>query len=291
VELYPVVDVSAKSACLAMLNHAGRYGCPDTLLSDRGSQFVNGIITELLTMLQVSHDLTIAYSKEENSIVERANKEVMRHLRAMLMERNILDEWEQYIPLVQRIINSKVHESTGVSPSKLLFGNMIDLDNQLLYEVQPSVLNNLSLSEWSQKMLLNQKKLIEIAQKTQFELDKKNLSQRPLNETVIPTNSYVLVKYPKSPSKLMMPNAGPFKVTGVTLGKASLLNLVSNKEKHVHVSRLIPYFDNQHDLPRVIANTDTNVWDVEAIVSHKGTKKSNFLFEVKWIGFDSSENS
>jgi hypothetical protein len=31
---------------------------------------------------------TIAYSKEENAIVERANKEVMRHLRALLLELN-----------------------------------------------------------------------------------------------------------------------------------------------------------------------------------------------------------
>jgi hypothetical protein len=49
--------------------------------------------------------VTIAYSKEENAIVERANKEVMRHLRAFIFDERIMSDWVKYIPLVQRIMN------------------------------------------------------------------------------------------------------------------------------------------------------------------------------------------
>jgi hypothetical protein len=41
---------------------------------------VNGIIKEFLDLLQVEHEKSLAYSKEQNAIVERANREVMRHL-------------------------------------------------------------------------------------------------------------------------------------------------------------------------------------------------------------------
>ncbi len=83
VELYPVSDTSALPCARALLSHVCRYGTPMTIRSDRGTQFVNGIIKELLSLLKVEHEVSLAYSKEHNAIVERANREVMRHLTAV----------------------------------------------------------------------------------------------------------------------------------------------------------------------------------------------------------------
>ena len=67
--------------------------------------------------------MILAHSKEENAIVERANKEVMRHLRALVYEvAKQRDEWPYLVPLAQRIVNSEVSSSTGVSPNDLKFG-------------------------------------------------------------------------------------------------------------------------------------------------------------------------
>ncbi len=77
-----------------------------TIRSDRGTQFVNGIIKELLDLLQVEHEVSLAYSKEQNAIVERANREVMRHLTAIVFDKQVNDSsWSSdFLPLVQRII-------------------------------------------------------------------------------------------------------------------------------------------------------------------------------------------
>jgi transposase InsO family protein len=89
-----------------------------TIRSDRGTQFVNGIISQLLCLLQTDHELSLAYSKEQNAIVERANKEVMRHLTAIIFDRRISEVWySEYLPLVQRIMDAKVHDTIGVSPA------------------------------------------------------------------------------------------------------------------------------------------------------------------------------
>jgi hypothetical protein len=49
----------------------------------------------------------MAYSKEHNAIVERANKEVMRHLTASISDRQISKVWSsEYLFLVQRIMNA-----------------------------------------------------------------------------------------------------------------------------------------------------------------------------------------
>jgi hypothetical protein len=63
VELYPVSDTSALPCAHALLSHVCLYGTPMTIRSDRGTQFVNGIIRELLSLLQVEHDVSLAYSK------------------------------------------------------------------------------------------------------------------------------------------------------------------------------------------------------------------------------------
>jgi hypothetical protein len=80
VELYPIEDTSATLCAKALLNHVCRYGTPMIICSDRGTQFVNAIISQLLSLLQIEHELSLAYSKEHNVIVKQANKEVMRHL-------------------------------------------------------------------------------------------------------------------------------------------------------------------------------------------------------------------
>jgi transposase InsO family protein len=128
IELYPVKDPSALAAARALLSHCGRYGFAEQLTSDQESEFVNGTIKSLLQMMGHKHSLTMAYSKEENAIVERANKEILRHLRGIIFDKNVAADWSDNLPLVQRIMNSSVHSSIGVTPASILFGNAIDLD-------------------------------------------------------------------------------------------------------------------------------------------------------------------
>jgi transposase InsO family protein len=129
--LYPIKDVSAISAAEALIQFCGRFGYAHQLVIDRGSQFINEIITELLNILQIEHNLSISYSKEENSIFERCNKEVLRHLRAILLNPKITN-WSVSLPMVQRIINASVNKSLGVSPAQLIYGNVINLNRNLL---------------------------------------------------------------------------------------------------------------------------------------------------------------
>jgi hypothetical protein len=69
VELYPVSDTSALLCARGLLSHVCRYGTPMIIRFDKETQFVNGIIKELLNLLQVEHEGSLAYSKEQNAIV------------------------------------------------------------------------------------------------------------------------------------------------------------------------------------------------------------------------------
>ena len=145
------------------------------------------------------HKISMAYSKEENAIVERSNKEVLRHLNAILFDKNIVDNWCDYLPLVQRIMNATTHSSIGVSPASLLFGNSTQLDRGIFLFNNNSVNSDNNsqskLSDWVEKMLKNQSILIKVAQQYQSEKDNQHIIQTtPEQVTIFPINSYVLVR-------------------------------------------------------------------------------------------------
>jgi transposase InsO family protein len=94
VELYHSPDATAESAAWSLLQHFGRYGATTQIQSDRGPHFVANVIKEFLKLIGAEHCLTMAYSKEEYSIVERANKEVNRHIRAYTFDTNHVKEYK-----------------------------------------------------------------------------------------------------------------------------------------------------------------------------------------------------
>jgi len=141
-----------------LLNHIATFGCPNQILSDNGSQFVNSTISELLQLLGTEHQTSIAYSHQENAIVERSHKETLRHLRTILFDRYMEDKWSTCVPLVQRILNAKEHDSTKMSPYKILFGGNINLDRNIFVpdELSSSSAHPIDLSQYMTNLLANQ---------------------------------------------------------------------------------------------------------------------------------------
>jgi len=105
-ELYPTRDATARSAAEAIVQHIGRYGVPEQVLTDNGPQYIAELMKEVFNRVNTEHLTILPYSHEENSIVERANKEVGRHLRTIIFDKQIKNEWAIALPLVQRIMNA-----------------------------------------------------------------------------------------------------------------------------------------------------------------------------------------
>jgi transposase InsO family protein len=147
-ELYPLRDLTAKNAARRIVEHIGRHGCPNLIQFDNGSQFCNQIISETIKLVGTESVKTLAYSKEENAIVERSNKEVLRHIRALVYEIGKHNDWPNFIPFVQRILNSEVSSATGVSPNALRYGDTVDLDRGIYLPLESTSESVTQYSTW-----------------------------------------------------------------------------------------------------------------------------------------------
>jgi transposase InsO family protein len=292
VELVPIPDTSALSAARGLLQHVGRFGVPSSIRSDRGSQFVNELLADLSKALITDQEFTTAYSKEENAIVERANKEVMRHLRAMILHDRVQKNWSMdQLPLVMRILNSEEKSSTGVSPAELLFGNAVHLGRELLRRphTQPNINTSDSLGTYMENMLHNQRRLIEIAQATQLKKDTHHMSGYDPDFTEFPINSYVLLDHPEGDRpKLNTKLKGPYQVVNLIGSTYTIQDLLTGKNFDTHISNLRPFnHDTSRTDPKEVAMHDQQEYVLDSVLDHRGEKsrRKTMEFLVRWEGF------
>ena len=295
VELYWCQDATASWACDCLLQHFGRFGSPSLIRSDRGSHFANDLIKDFLDRTGTPHNLTLAYSKQENALVERVNKEVNRHLRAFIFDSTDLASYRTNLPFVQRIINASVHASTGASPASLLFGNSVSLDKGILLP-SPEVTTTLtSASTKVADMIRTQESLMTQAATRLRAADDLHLATHSVPITTFAVDSFVLVQYTSTPpTRLHTKWEGPFRVVSSHLSEYTLLNLISKKTRTVHASRLKVFiFNPATQDPADTARRDYMEFFVDSILSHVGDSRrvSTLMFHVKWLNHPSTSNT
>mgnify|MGYP000847459154 CR=1 FL=1 len=312
VELYPLHSTTAKEASERLLEHVGRYGEPIQILSDGGTQFVNETVQALCAMLQIDIIKTTAYSKEENGLVERANKEVLRHLRAFIADNKVLEKWSEYLPLIQRIMNTTIHSALGVSPADIVFGNSTRLEPRLLSnervrggeenhsgQMGLSTASSPTLRAWIDNMLDVQSRLIRIAQDHQYGVQEKHVKDNMPSELRQPfkKGDLVLCAYPmtgfgrKPPNKLLTPLRGPFRVVAFDKNRNqyTLQHLNNAKTFAVDPTRVQNFqYDPAEVNPTEVALMDNQEFEVKDIHGMRGNPRDGrhtLYFLVEWTGY------
>ena len=292
---YPLRSTSAEEFIRAFLQHCGTFGRPLEILTDNGSQLKNAQVEEFVLLLHTQHLFTVAYSKQENSMVERANKEIFRYIRSMAFEENSRDCWSDYLPFAQRICNAEVVSSLGVSPAQIMFGNAVDLDRGIL---TPNVMlpehSHADMSEYVNGLVEAQRRAINVANEVQGAKDSKHMATAPKHPiTEFGVGSYVTTSYPAGlkggpPSKLMTHRKGPLLVVSKKGSFYTLMDLIEKKTITVHIDHLEEFrYDKAHVDPAFIAAKDTCEFFVESVLDHepklRPTKNRKDLeFLIKW---------
>jgi transposase InsO family protein len=305
VMLYPTVSTDAASYVKSLLHHIGLFGIPQRIRSDGGTQFTAGISQQLASFLGYTHIVILPYHPQANGIVERHNAEIMKHLRAMILEGASVKQWSIILPLVQRIINSSYHSAIDTYPARLLFGDSLPIYGPLLCTARSETLP-VPVNEYIEQLMTNLENVViksqEYLNNHLRRLDDRHDSKKSSNSHSFAVGDYVLVTYPsRPPHKLASPYRGPLKIVECVRDDIyRCLELASNQVLEFHVDRLRPFHSRATNNEAVLGNlaaADSDMFMVEAIIDHrcKTRRRTNMAkqleYRIRWTGYSPDEDT
>jgi Chromo (CHRromatin Organisation MOdifier) domain len=96
------------------------HGLPDTIISDRGPQFVSEFWKELCRILRIQVKLSTARHPQTDGQSEAANKALEIYLRGFVSHHQ--DDWVDWLPSAEFAENVNDNASTRVAPFELNYG-------------------------------------------------------------------------------------------------------------------------------------------------------------------------
>jgi len=105
------------------------HGLPESVVSDRGPQFVVELTKELNRILGIQTKLSTAFHPQTDGQTERMNQEVEQYLRFFIKHRQ--KNWPEWLAMAEFAINNKVHMATKVSLFMANYGKKVRMGGDI----------------------------------------------------------------------------------------------------------------------------------------------------------------
>jgi hypothetical protein len=126
-EAVPMTDITAeKCADSFAAEWVARFGVPDVVTTDRGTQFTSAMWGCLAAKLGFKHMLTSAYHPQANGMVERLHRQIKDALRA----RASGTAWADHLPWAMLGIRAAPKDESGISSARMVYGEELVLPGQ-----------------------------------------------------------------------------------------------------------------------------------------------------------------
>ena len=226
----PMKEITAEATAGALLNGwIQYYGVPETITTDRGSQFTSQVWKDLLYFLGTKQITTTSYHPQSNGIVEIVHRRLKDALR---MQQNP-NNWSNNLPLVLLSIRSSIKEDLNCSPAELVYGETLRLPQEFVHREQQFV----NQSEFVAKL----KEHFQHIQPIQT----RNHPENSFVDKHLRTCKRVLIRTDHTKLPLELRYSGPFEV--VTRKAKFFELLIDGKLKTVSVDRLKAFHEVEED--------------------------------------------
>jgi len=113
--------MSAEGLAKLFRDHVWKlHGLPESIISDRGIQFVVGMMKKMNNLLGIQTKLSTAYHPQTDGQTERINQELEQYLRVFIDHRQ--EQWLDWLGMVEFTYNNKIHTAIKNSPFKVNYG-------------------------------------------------------------------------------------------------------------------------------------------------------------------------
>ncbi|GFV00748.1 hypothetical protein TNCV_1385671 [Trichonephila clavipes] len=257
-EAIPVSDISSVSVTDALLNIFSRMGFPREIQCDQGTSFTSALTTEFFERFGILVRHSSMYHPQSNP-VERFHRTLKRLLRVLCLDAG--SEWDKHLPSILLALRTVSHESTGYTPSELVYGKNLRTPETLVMEhwMEPEEEGDL-VTEYMFKLINRIKRCQEVAinKMEEMQVKRKTWYDKNAVKREFKDGDLVLVSATSRTNKLAVQWIGP----GTILNKISETNyLVENPGRRetsqiYHINMLKPYYKRSEHV-NVIINDET----------------------------------
>ncbi|UYV69434.1 K02A2.6-like, partial [Cordylochernes scorpioides] len=125
-EAYAIPNQEATTVAKVLMdNLICRFGVPLELHSDQGRNFEVGMFQELCRLLGIRKTRTTPLHPQSDGMVERFNKTMEEHLSKVVEQHQ--RDWYVRLPPFLMAYRAAIHETTGQTPAKIMFGRELRL--------------------------------------------------------------------------------------------------------------------------------------------------------------------
>ena len=139
------------------------HGLPESVMSDRGLQFVAELTKELNRILRIQTKLSTTFHPQTDGQTERMKQEVEQYLRFFIEHRQ--KDWPEWLAMAEFAINNKVHTATKVSPFIANYGKEVRIGGDIQRKGKVE-----SATEFAGRMKKVQEEAEAVLRKTQEEM-------------------------------------------------------------------------------------------------------------------------
>ena len=105
------------------------HGLPESIVLDRGPQFVAELMKELNRMLGIKTKLLTAFRPQMDGQMEQMNQELEQYLRFFIEHRQ--KDWLEWLAVAEFAVNNKVYTATKVSPFIANYGKELRMGGDI----------------------------------------------------------------------------------------------------------------------------------------------------------------
>ena len=131
-EAIPLRNIKASKIVPSLVKFFTFVGLPVSIQSDQGSNFMSGLMQQVMHVLGVQQYKSSAYHPESQGAIERFHQILKNMIRAYCFEYQ--NEWDQGIHMLLFAVRETLQDSLGFSPFELVFGRIVRGPLKLLKE-------------------------------------------------------------------------------------------------------------------------------------------------------------
>jgi hypothetical protein len=267
--IYPTKNKLAETMADAIFVFMTQFGVVDMIVSDPGSDLTSGVVATLNSWFGIHHRVSLVDRHESNN-VEGANKNILRHIRALCMDLRIKSKWSRpsVINWIMFIMNKFDIDESGIDSYTLHFGS-----RDAAYFRAP--VSNLSPSELNKYVIDLDNDLNDVraaALEYQQGLVKKRLSSNGTVQNVYQPGDFILYRRDSgklNSHKLDPVYVGPYVVISQLKNDISARHIGLGVVKIFHVDD-VKIFHGTESEARKAALVDGDQYEIDMILGYKG---------------------